>query len=79
MDIRKVRERDAGAALADAITQLMQRLKIPNGLKEVGYGTQHIPALVEGAMAQQRLTKLSPRPVGAEDLARLFEDSVTAW
>lgn len=79
VNIRNVRERDAGAALADAITRLMQRLTIPNGLKAVGYGAEHIPALIEGTMAQQRLTKLSPRAVGPEELARLFEESMTAW
>jgi hydroxyacid-oxoacid transhydrogenase len=57
----------------------MDRLKVPNGLKALGYSTTDIPALVEGTMPQHRVTRLSPRPAGPEELARLFEESMTAW
>jgi hydroxyacid-oxoacid transhydrogenase len=57
----------------------MQRLQMPNGLKGLGYGTSDIPALVEGTLPQHRVTKLSPRPAGAEELAALFEDAMVAW
>jgi hydroxyacid-oxoacid transhydrogenase len=65
--------------LADRITWFMQRLKTPNGLREVGYSSSDIPALVEGTLPQHRVTKLSPRPFTPEDLGRLFEDAMTAW
>jgi hydroxyacid-oxoacid transhydrogenase len=70
---------DAGRILSDQLTQLMRDLKMPNGLKALGYTTADIPALVEGALPQHRVTKLSPRPAGPDDLARLFEDAMTAW
>ena len=70
---------DAGKILADAVTDFMQRLNIPNGLSAVGYTTDDIPALVEGTLPQHRVTKLSPRPVGAEELAALFEDAMVGW
>jgi len=35
--------------------------------------------LVEGTMPQHRVTKLSPRPAGPDELARLFEGSMIAW
>jgi hydroxyacid-oxoacid transhydrogenase len=54
----------------------MQRLNVPNGLRAVGYSSSDIPALVEGTVAQERLTKLSPRPVDAEALARIFENAM---
>jgi hydroxyacid-oxoacid transhydrogenase len=57
----------------------MQRLKTPNGLRGLGYGSQDVPALVEGTLPQHRVTKLSPRPAGPEELARLFENSLIAW
>jgi len=33
----------------------------------------------KGALPQHRVTKLSPRPAGLEDLARIFKDAVVAW
>ena len=41
---------------------IMQDLKIPRGLGELGYQASDIPALVEGTLPQHRVTKLSPRP-----------------
>jgi len=65
--------------LADRITWFMERLRVPNGLKAIGYSSSDIPALVEGTLPQHRVTKLSPRPAGADDLAGLFEDAMVAW
>jgi len=70
---------DAGAILADRIVWFMQRLEVPNGLRAIGYSSSDIPSLVEGTLLQQRLTKLSPRPAAADDLSRLFEQSMIAW
>lgn len=75
-DVSRCRREDAGRVLADRITWFMQRLNVPNGLRAVGYSSSDIPALVEGTVAQERLTKLSPRPVDAEQLARIFEDAL---
>jgi hydroxyacid-oxoacid transhydrogenase len=70
---------DAGAILADRIVWFMQRLEVPNGLHAIGYSSADIPSLVEGTLLQQRLTKLAPRPASADDLSRLFEQSMSAW
>jgi hydroxyacid-oxoacid transhydrogenase len=78
-DVSRCRNEDAGRVLADRITWFMQRLKTPNGLREVGYSSSDIPALVEGTLPQHRVTKLSPRPFTPEDLGRLFEEAMTAW
>ena len=69
----------AGPILADRITWFMERLKMPNGLRALGYSTADIPALVEGTLPQHRVTKLSPRPAGPDELASLFADAMTAW
>jgi hydroxyacid-oxoacid transhydrogenase len=48
-------------------------------LKALGYSSADIPRLVEGTLPQHRVTKLSPRPAGPDDLAALFEDAMQAW
>jgi len=70
---------DAGKVLADRITWFIERLKLPNGLRALGYTSSEIPALVEGTLPQHRVTKLSPRPAGPEELVRLFEDAMVAF
>jgi hydroxyacid-oxoacid transhydrogenase len=75
-DVSRCRKEDAGRVLADRISWFMQRLKAPENLRAVGYTSADIAKLVEGTLAQERLTKLSPRAVNAEIVARLFEDSM---
>jgi hydroxyacid-oxoacid transhydrogenase len=79
VDVARCRKEDAGRILAERITWFMQRLNVPNGLRDIGYSASDIPALVEGTLPQHRVTKLSPRPAAEEELARLFEDAMTAW
>jgi hydroxyacid-oxoacid transhydrogenase len=78
-DVRGAQAGDAGRILADRITWFMERLGVPNGLRAVGYTSADIPALVEGTLPQHRVTKLSPRPAGRDELAALFEDAMVAW
>ena len=75
-DVSRCKKEDAGRVLADRIRWFMHRLRVPENLRAVGYSTSDIPALVQGTMAQERLTKLSPRQVDADTLARLFEDAM---
>ena len=72
-------EADAGTILADRITWFMQRLQVPNGLRAIGYSSSDIPALVAGTLPQHRVTKLSPRPAGHDELSALFEDAMIGW
>jgi hydroxyacid-oxoacid transhydrogenase len=78
-DVSRAKAEDAGKILADRLTWYMQRLHVPNGLRAIGYSSSDIPALVEGTLPQHRVTKLSPRPAGREELSRLFEEAMTAW
>ncbi len=78
-DVSGARLNDAGQILADRITWFMQRLNTPNGLRAIGYSSSDIPALVEGTLPQHRVTKLSPRPAGPDELAALFEDAMIGW
>jgi hydroxyacid-oxoacid transhydrogenase len=78
-DVSRARLEDAGRIVADQITKFLYQLKAPNGLSALGYGTEDISKLVEGTLPQHRVTKLSPRPAGPEELAGLFQESMTIW
>ncbi|MCI0420928.1 MAG: iron-containing alcohol dehydrogenase [Acidobacteria bacterium] len=78
-DILRAKPEYAGPILADQIIDFMKKLRVPNGLRAVGYSRDDIPTLVKGTLPQHRVTKLSPRPAGEEDLARLFEDAMAYW
>ena len=62
-------------ALPNALRSLMTDLSIPS-LSELGYHQSDIPALVEGALAQQRLLVGTPRPVDGDDLASILRESL---
>lgn len=79
VDVSGVAAADAGKVLADRITWFIERLKLPNGLRALGYSSTDIPALVEGTLPQHRVTKLSPRPAARDELAALFEDALVAF
>ncbi len=70
---------DAGELLAQAIIGVMRQTGMPNGLKAAGFGPEDVDRLVAGTLPQHRVTKLSPRPAGAEELKQLFLDSMTLW
>jgi hydroxyacid-oxoacid transhydrogenase len=78
-DTKGVDPQDAGAVLAGRIIDFMRRLDMPNGLSAVGYNEADIPTLVAGTLPQHRVTKLSPRPAGPDDLATLFRESMRIW
>ncbi len=78
-DISGATREDAGKILSDRVIEIMKRLNLPNGLSGIGYSREDIPKLVEGTLPQHRVIKLSPRPVEAEDLTRIFEDAMIYW
>lgn len=77
--VKGARLADAGRLLADRIIGLMGDLRVPKGLRELGYQSEDIPALVEGTLPQHRVTKLSPRPAGPDDLSQILEESMRVW
>jgi hydroxyacid-oxoacid transhydrogenase len=77
-DVSRAHHEDAGNILADRITWFMRRLDVPNGLNAVGYTRSDIPSLVEGTLLQRRLTTLSPRPAGTDELSAMFDEAMTA-
>jgi hydroxyacid-oxoacid transhydrogenase len=75
-DTARVSADDAGRVLGDRIQWFMDRLGVPMRLRDVGYTSADVPTLVRGALLQQRLLTLAPRPVTGDDMARLFEASM---
>lgn len=78
-DVSKAKLQDAGKIIADRVIEFMKHLHIPNGLSGIGYAKADIPKLVEGTLPQHRVIKLSPRPVGQEELVKIFEDAMEYW
>ena len=75
-NVNGAKSEDAGKILSGTLVQIMHDLHVGGGLGELGYTSSDIPALVEGTLPQHRVTKLSPRPAGRKELARLFEESM---
>lgn len=79
IDVSGAKDEDAGEVLAQAMIGYFKRFNVPNGLKAVGFTEADIPKLVEGTLPQHRVTKLSPRPAGPEELAELFKGAMQYW
>jgi hydroxyacid-oxoacid transhydrogenase len=77
----------AGEQLADpgpdtlpgVLRRLMEDVGAPRGIAELGYTEDDVPALVEGAVKQQRLLVGAPREVSETDLAHILGASMTNW
>jgi len=78
-DIRNAKREDAGEILADVMRGIMDTMKIENGLSALGYGTEDLDALVEGALPQDRVNKLSPRYPLRDDLMKLYSNAMTVY
>jgi len=78
-DIRGADPKDAGAVLANRFVEMMKKTGIPNGLSGVGFGQEDLSALTAKAAPQKRLLDNSPRPVGKEDLERMFGEAIAYW
>ncbi|KAI8340760.1 alcohol dehydrogenase [Chlamydoabsidia padenii] len=79
-DPAHIKESMAGEVLAEKLTRFLQDLGVPNGLGALGYDSSYIPALVEGALPQHRVTKLAPAgEPAAEQIASIFEKSMSNY
>ncbi|MER3449400.1 MAG: alcohol dehydrogenase [Chloroflexota bacterium] len=78
-DVSGVAVTEGAEVLPRTLIGLMRDVGIPNGLAALGYGEADIPALVEGALKQQRILVNSPRDVGAEELKRILLDAMVYW
>jgi len=65
--------RDAAGESARACRQLSQDVGIPQHMSDVGISAAQMGELVGGALKVTRLLKNNPRPIGAEDVERIYE------
>lgn len=65
--------------LPAVLRDLMRDIDAPRGVAELGYTEDDVPALVEGALKQQRLLVIAPREPSADDLRRILSESMTNW
>jgi hydroxyacid-oxoacid transhydrogenase len=80
----RVAELLAGEPLADpgpdtlpeVLRTLMQDVQAPAGVATLGYSEDDVPALVDGALKQQRLLAVAPKEVGARDLGHIITASL---
>jgi len=70
---------DDAETLPSAVIRLMRDVGMPHGVAAVGFGEADVPDLVTGTLQQQRLLDTCPRPVSAEDAARVFRDAMVLW
>ncbi|KAL6854649.1 Dehydroquinate synthase-like protein [Trichoderma novae-zelandiae] len=83
VDISNAKAESAGEILAEALMKFLRDLgDQPNGLKDLGFGSEHIDALVEGTIPQARVLNLAPGlstelQAEKEQLRKLFEDAMS--
>ncbi|CAB4065288.1 ADHFE1 [Lepeophtheirus salmonis] len=70
---------DAGKILADTIRKYMQETGIENGLSELGFTSEDLNSLVQGALPQDRVNKLSPRSQIEEDIYDIYMNSMAIY
>ncbi|GHF65680.1 alcohol dehydrogenase class IV [Deinococcus metalli] len=63
-------------ALPRALTALMRDVGAPTRLRDLGYGKADLPALIDGALKQQRLLAVAPITPGRDDLERILRESL---
>jgi alcohol dehydrogenase class IV len=78
-DVAGARPEDAGEILAQAFIRLMRDTGLPSGTAALGYGEADIPALAEGAYAQQRPLVMAPRSVSKQDLEGIYRGTLRYW
>jgi Alcohol dehydrogenase, class IV len=63
-------------AFIDSLAALSERLGLPQRLRDVGIGEEHLPAMAADAMKQTRLLVNNPRPVEEADALAIYR---AAW
>ncbi len=79
VDVTDAAPEDAGEVLARAFISLMRETGLPSGIAALGYSEADVPALAEGAFAQQRPLVMAPRSVSKRDLESIYRDALRYW
>lgn len=65
-----------GEDLAMEFERLLRDIEAPTSLAELGYGAEDIPELATGALKQERLLVVSPRPAERDDIEQILRESL---
>ncbi len=68
--------REAAEMGANACRQLSQDIGIPQSLREIGVGEEHIEDLVEGALGVKRLLLNNPRPISRNQIEAIYRQAL---
>ena len=69
----------AGDVLAGRLVELMRATGMPNGLRGVGYGPDHLEVLTAGSLPQRRLLDNAPIDIDRQTLLDLYRDALSYW
>ncbi len=78
-DLRNATEEDASEIISRQIISLMRATGMPNGISDIGYTMDDVPALTAGAFPQQRLMQNAPCTITENSLSGLFERAISYW
>lgn len=65
---------ELSSAIYEYYMHLLEQLKIPTTLKDLGFTIGDLDKLIDGTLAQQRLISLSPKVVNKKDLEYIFKE-----
>jgi alcohol dehydrogenase class IV len=68
---------DSGEALASRLIELMQKTGAPNGLGDVGFGPDDVPALAASSARQVRAIANSPRATNLVDIENIYSAAIS--
>ncbi len=71
--------REAALGAKEGVRKLMKDLNVGRGLKYEDFKENDIYELSDAAMKIQRLLSMSPRPVSAEDVKKIYQGSMENW
>ncbi|MCS7125574.1 MAG: iron-containing alcohol dehydrogenase [Aigarchaeota archaeon] len=77
--IEGLKVREAATLAKEALIKLMKDLNLPRGISEFDFEEKDIRELSEGAILQQRLLAVSPRPITIKEISEIYKRSLNNW
>lgn len=76
LDVEGLTIRELGEVIYEYLIELLEDLKIPTTLKEIGFGKEDLNDLVEGTLAQRGLLARAPKTITKEDIQEIFLEMI---
>ena len=75
-DVTGLDQRAAALAAIRQVDLLKRAIGIPERLRDLGVGREHLPQLAEKTLAIQRILRVNPRAVALSDLMAVLESAL---